>query len=131
MLTSKSKKRTEYLNSISKHERNIREAIELARKRIRIQMDIVRDKLALIEAKTTARHSIIKDQWLIKQLKKKLPQRYPDNAIKRCPFCGSNNLEGKYYGDNFYFKCMSCGARGGSSKDPIDALHLWNNRKEG
>lgn len=131
MLTNKSKKRIKYLNSISKHERNIREAITLARERISIQMAIVRDKAALIEAKTTAKNFIIKDQWLIKQLKKKLPQRYPNNVIKRCPFCGSNNLEGKHYDDNFYFKCISCGASGGSSKDPIDALHLWNNRKEG
>lgn len=138
MLTSKWKERAEYLNSIPRHERNIRESIVLAKEHIRVQMDIIRDEQASSDEKIAARQIVIKEQWLIKQLTKKLPHRYPDNIVKRCPFCRSNDIdgfgptiEGENYRDKFFIKCMSCGAQGGSADDLIDALHLWNNRKEG
>ena len=62
-------------------------------------------------------------------------EEFEDVEIKRCPFCGSTNLEEKkadvVEGVVFrWIECVSCNATGPKSVTLEDAIQCWNRRAD-
>lgn len=55
---------------------------------------------------------------------------YAEKDLKKCPFCGSKEIE-RWKSENCtYYKCAVCGARGGLGVDKENAKFFWNKRAE-
>lgn len=121
--------REKYLKQCSFFESTVRGDIDNARNWIKeCKQALRRDDLDLPNI-LAIKERIATCKRYIAIFKHQLPQQRPENALKRCPFCGGKAQFGFYPHSGNYVICQNCGASTVHRYTVEEVAKKWNKRK--
>lgn len=82
--------------------------------------------------KMSDKFKIIDEQYGLKEATETRKQEARDIELKRCPFCGSDEIvlepDLESYPTEWYAGCCGCDACSGNFIDPVESVNKWNGR---